>query len=42
VKEESGYKNDWDGSDVPSGTYYYKYDEGTGKPAISGTITIVK
>ena len=42
VKEETGYKNDWDGSDVPSGTYYYKYDEGTGKPAISGTITIVK
>ncbi len=42
VKEESGYKNDWDGGDLPAGTYYYRYDEGTGKPVLSGTITIVK
>jgi len=42
VKEVSGYKNDWDGGDLPAGTYYYRYEEGSGKPALSGTVTIVK
>ena len=42
VKEANGYKNDWDGDDLPAGTYYYRYDEGSGKPVLSGTITIVK
>ena len=42
VLDQSAYKNDWDGGDLPSGTYYYRYDEGSGKPILSGTITIVK
>ena len=42
VLDQNGYKNDWDGGDLPAGTYYYRYDEGSGKPVRSGTITIVK
>lgn len=42
VKEANGYRNDWDGGDLPAGTYYYRYEEGSGKPALSGTVTIVK
>jgi len=40
VKETSGYKNDWDGGDLPSGTYYYSYEDG--KTTKSGTVTIIR
>jgi hypothetical protein len=39
VKEASPYRNDWDGDDLPDGTYYYRYDDG--KKTRTGTITII-
>ncbi|HOY95978.1 MAG TPA: gliding motility-associated C-terminal domain-containing protein [Catalimonadaceae bacterium] len=40
VKEFSGYKNDWDGDNLPAGTYYYTYDDG--KSIRTGTVTLVR
>jgi gliding motility-associated-like protein len=40
VKEFNGYKNNWDGDNLPAGTYYYTYDDG--KETKNGTITIVR
>jgi gliding motility-associated-like protein len=40
VKEFSGYKNDWDGDNLPAGTYYYTYDDG--KSTRTGTVTLVR
>jgi len=39
VYEVNGYKNDWDGGDIPDGTYYYVYDDGKDKQ--TGSITII-
>jgi hypothetical protein len=39
VYEMNGYKNDWDGGEVPDGTYYYVFDDGKTKK--TGSVTII-
>ena len=39
VYEVNGYKNDWDGGEVPDGTYYYVFDDGKTKK--TGSVTII-
>lgn len=46
VYKVAGYVNTWDGrvagEELPSGTYFYDLDLGTGFPKYHGTVTIVK
>lgn len=39
VEEFSPYNNDWDGGNLPDGTYFYQYSDGT--KTKTGTITII-
>ena len=46
IFESRGYNDPWDGtfngSPLPSDTYYFVIDLGTGKPPINGPVTIVR
>jgi gliding motility-associated-like protein len=41
VFEKENYKNDWDGGDLPSGTYYYVISA-EGMETMKGTVTILR
>jgi len=46
VFSENGYGTPWDGkyhgADLPQGTYYYIINPGSGRKAISGSVTIIR
>lgn len=40
VKDVRGYRNDWDGDNLPAGIYYYTYHDG--KKTVAGSVTILR